>query len=41
MAVLDEAASSIARKSILKILEKNVGHEFESSDTADRFFASL
>lgn len=41
MIVLDEAASAIARKSILKILEKKVGHEFEGSDTADQYFSSL
>jgi hypothetical protein len=41
MPVLDEAASAIARRSILKILEMNVAHYFSDSDTADQFFAGI
>ena len=41
MAVLDEAASAIARRGILKIMEQKVGHEFECSQTADQFFNKI
>ena len=40
MAVLDEAASIIARKSILTILERDLEEHFKDSDSADAYFDS-